>query len=118
MAHIPTVGSLLSENKRVSMQMKESTIWVNNLLAVLHEAWKEAKVFQDLVCEAMYVPLNLNRASNLGEIKTIGLGLEGNPPEIKWVKKSPNDNKADNGRRPHFAIDAEVIVPGKVKLLI
>ena len=66
----------------------------------------------------MYVPLNLNRASNLGEIKTIGLGLEGNPPEIKWVKKSPNDNNADNGRRPHFAIDAEVIVPGKVKLLI
>ena len=66
----------------------------------------------------MYFPLNVDRSSSLGEITTIGLGLEGSPPEIKWVRKAPNDNNADDGIRPHFAIDAEVVVPGKVKLLI
>ena len=66
----------------------------------------------------MYYSLNVDRSSSLGEIRSIGLGLEGQPPEIKWVRKAPNDNNSDDGIKPHFAYDAEVIVPGKVKLLV
>ena len=97
---------------------KESTIWLNHLLAVFHEAWKDAKVFQRLVCESTYFALNVDRSASLGEIRAIGLRMEGQPPEIKWVRKSPNDNHADDGIKPHFAYDAEVVVPGKVKLLV
>ena len=107
------MSALIAANKVVT---KETTFWLNNLLAVFHLAWKDAKVFQNIVCEAMYYSLNVDRSSSLGEIKCIGLGLEGKPPEIKWVRRAPNDN-ADDGK-PHFAIDAEVIVPGKVKLMI
>ena len=65
----------------------------------------------------MYVVLNENRPSSLGELKSIGLGLEGRPPMIKWVRQVPNEDLEDTGK-PHFAYDAEVVVPGKVKLLI
>lgn len=69
------------------------------------------------MCESLYVSLNENRPANLGEIKATGLGLEGKPPVIKWVQEVPNDKVNDN-TKPHFAYDAEVVVPGKVKLLI
>lgn len=52
----------------------------------------------------------------MGEITCIGLGLEGKPPELKWVRKAPNEDESDG--KAHFAIDGELIVPGKIKLII
>ena len=85
-------------------------------MAVLYEAWKEAKVFHDLVLDNIYTAVNLDRDASLAEIKMLALKLEGKPPRILWVKNAAVQNPGTN--HPCFTIEGDAIVPGKVKVLI
>lgn len=97
-------------------------MFLNNLLEVFFEAWKTAEVFQRLVAEASYVPMNLNRDKNLGEIKIEGMKLEGKAPEFLWLSKTkPSDvicyMPADPSKKT-LCYDGEIHFQGKIKLLI
>ena len=67
---------------------RESTTFVNKLVEVLFEAWKNAEVFHKLIADVSYVPLNKNRDKSLGEIKIEGLKLEGKAPELLKLSKT------------------------------
>ena len=48
---------------------REHCKWVNDLLAVLYEAWTNANVFHDLVLAGIYNAVNDGRNDSLAEIK-------------------------------------------------
>lgn len=95
---------------------REYCTWVNDLLAVFYEAWTDAKVFHDLVLSSIYNAVNDGRDPSLAEIKCKALQLEGKPPKINWVKNAAMQKEGTN--RPCFKIEGDVVVPGKVKILI
>lgn len=57
----------------VNMIDRENCEWVNDLLAVLYEAWTNAKVFHDLVLASIYNAVNDGREDSLAEIKVKAL---------------------------------------------
>ena len=101
---------------------RESTTFVNKLVEVLFEAWKNAEVFHKLIADVSYVPLNRNRDKSLGEIKIEGLKLEGKAPELLKLYKTKDQDLPFYGpadpTKKTFCYDAELNFQGKVKLQI
>ena len=85
---------ILTRASKFNINDRESCDWVNDLLAVFWEAWADAKVFHDLVLDAIYNSVNLERDESLAEIKCKAMQLEGKPPRIIWVKNASVQNPA------------------------
>ena len=95
---------------------RENCEWVNDLLAVLFEAWTSAKVFHDLVLSSIYNAVNDGRNDSLAEIKCKAMQLEGKPPRILWVHNVAEEKEGT--KRPNFKIEGDAVVPGKFKILL
>ena len=100
----------------VNVGDRENCEWVNDLLAVLYEAWTEANYFHELVLDSIYNAVNDGRDPSLAEIKCKALQLSGKPPRVLWVKNAAIKNAGT--KSPCFTIEGDAVVPGKVKILI
>lgn len=105
-----------SHEQLSTVRDKENCAWVNDLLAVLFEAWTSAKVFHDLVLSSIYNAVNDGRDDSLGEIKLKALQLEGKPPRLIWVRNASVKKEGTN--LPCFKVEGDAVVPGKIKILI
>lgn len=118
---LPEVALVAPNDSKVEQEQrkptKEGTVFINKLVEVLFEAWKNAEVFHKLIAEVSYIPLNLHRDKSLGEIKIEGMKFEGKAPEILWLKQSPTFMMSDPTNKT-LCYDGELHFQGKIKLLI
>jgi hypothetical protein len=81
-------------------------VFLNKLVEVLFEAWKSAEVFHKLIAEVSHIPLNIDRDKNLGEIRIVGMKLEGKAPEFLWL--SMTDDRAPKNGHKTLCYDGEL----------
>lgn len=89
----------------------EEALWLNNLLSVYVEEWKDSEKFQTYICRKLAKKLNKDNPDIIGNISVKNFQYEGPPPTVR-------DFASQTEQTTDFHYDFTVIVNGEASFTI